>query len=63
MDRTEMLKKGYACVYHLLRSAARLLLLWLYIVSACLYNEKICFSTVLILNANFNITDNVVLIM
>ena len=49
------IKKGYACVYHLLRSVARSLLFRLYISSTCFYNQKKkhFFNTVLTLNANF----------
>ena len=39
-DRTQILKRGMPCVYHLLRSVARSLLFRLHISSACFYNQK-----------------------
>ena len=47
--RTHILKKVYACVYHLLKSIARLLHFRLQISSACFYNQNKfflnCFNT------------------
>ena len=48
--RTQILKKGYACVCHLLRSVARSLFFRHHILSACFYNQK---KNCLTLNANF----------
>ena len=52
--RNTNIKKGYACVYHLIRSVARSILFPLHILSTCFYKPKNIFlNPVLILNANF----------
>ena len=48
-EQNTNIKKGYACVHHLLQTVARSLLFRLHILSACFYNKK----EFLILNANF----------
>ena len=47
------IKRGYACVYHLLRSVARSILFRFHISSACFYKQKKFFNTFLTLNAKF----------
>ena len=52
--RNKNIKKGYAWVYHLIKSVARSILFRLHILSACFHNQKKnLFNTVLTLNANF----------
>ena len=40
------IKKGYACVYHLLRRVARMLIFRLHILNAYFYNQKYFFKSV-----------------